>query len=243
MQKGFVEPGEKPRRFYRDVAVAAGEGGGFEVLLDGRSVKTPKGARLSAPSRAVADQIAEEWAGQGEHLELAGMHATRLANTALEGVGPAREAVAQQMAKYAGADLLCYFAEAPEALVVRQKAAWSPILAKAEAAEDLRFVRAVGIVHREQPPETLAKMREIALAMDDFTLAGFAFASTLFGSTVLGLSLQRGWVSADEAFDLSRVDETFQEEKWGIDDEAAERTARLRQEARMVGRWFQGLRG
>jgi chaperone required for assembly of F1-ATPase len=86
-------------------------------------------------------------------------------------------------------------------------------------------------------------MREIALAMDDFTLAGFAFASALFGSTLLGLALQRGWLSADEAFDLSRVDETFQEEKWGIDDEAALRTARLRDEARMAGRWFQGLRG
>ena len=243
MKKGFVEPGEKPRRFYRDVSVAAGEGGGFEVLLDGRSVKTPKGAKLSAPSRALAEQIAEEWAGQGEYLELAGMHATRLANTALEGVGPAREAVADQLAEYAGADLLCYFAEAPAALVARQKTAWGPILAKAEAAEDLRFARAVGIVHRYQPPETLTKMRDIALRMDDFTLAGFAFASTLFGSTVLGLALQRGWLSADEAFDLSRLDEAFQEEQWGIDDEAAERTTRLRGEARMAGRWFQGLRG
>jgi chaperone required for assembly of F1-ATPase len=242
MQKGFVEPGEKPRRFYRDVSVAAADSG-FEVLLDGRSVKTPKGARLSAPSRAVAEQIAEEWAGQADHLELADMHATRLANTALEGVGPTREAVALQIAEYAGSDLLCYFAEAPEALVARQRAAWGPILAKAEAAEDLQFVRAVGVIHQEQPPATLTKMREIALAMDDFTLAGFAFASALFGSTLLGLALQRGWLSADEAFDLSRLDEAFQEEQWGVDEEAAERTARLREEARMVGRWFQGLRG
>lgn len=242
MQKGFIEPGEKPRRFYRDVSVSLGEGG-FEVLLDGRSVKTPKGARLAAPTRAVAEQIAEEWAAQGEHLELAGMHATRLANTALEAVTPAREAVADQMAEYAGADLLCYFAEGPDALVARQEASWTPILIRADAAEDLSFKRATGIVHEAQPPRTLARMREIALEMDDFTLAGFAFASALFGSTLLGLALQRGWLSADDAFDLSRLDEAFQEEKWGVDDEAAERTVRLRGEARMVGRWFQGLRG
>lgn len=242
MQKGFVEPGEKPRRFYRDVSVARADSG-FEVLLDGRSVKTPKGARLAAPSRALAEQIAEEWAGQGEHLELAGMHATRLANTALEAVAPARDAVADQMAQYAASDLLCYFAEEPDALVARQEAAWGPLLAKAESGEGLRFVRAAGIIHQAQPPETLARVRGIALSMDDFTLAGFAFASALFSSTLLGLALQRGWLSADEAFDLSRLDEAFQEEKWGVDAEAAERAAQLRQEARMVGRWFEGLRG
>lgn len=242
MQKGFIEPGEKPRRFYRDVAVAEAAGR-FEVLLDGRSVKTPKGGRLAAPSRPVAEQIAEEWAEQGEHLELAGMHATRLANTALEGVAPAREAVADQMAQYAGSDLLCYFAEDPAELVRRQEARWAPLLAQAEAEAGLRFVRAAGIIHQPQPGETLARMREIALAMDDFTLAGFAFASALFGSTVLGLALQRGWLDADEAFDVSRLDEAFQEEKWGVDAEAAERAEKLRAEARAVGRWFEGLRG
>lgn len=241
-QKGFIEPGEKPRRFYRDVSVAEVEGG-FGVLLDGRALKTPKGAKLAMPSRAVAEQVAEEWATQGEHLELARMHATRLANTAVEAVAVAREAVAEQMAQYAGSDLLCYFAEGPEALVARQEADWGAVLAKAEGAEGLRFVRTAGVVHCDQPPETLARMREIALGLGDFDLAGFAFAAGLFGSTVLGLALQRGWLSADEAFDLSRLDETFQEEKWGVDAEAAERAAGLRDEARMVGRWFQGLRG
>ncbi|MCR5875397.1 ATPase [Phenylobacterium sp. J426] len=241
MVKGFVEPGEKPRRFYKDVAVAPTEGG-FGIQLDSRNLRTPKGRVFLAPARAIAEQVAEEWAAQGEHLELAKMHANRLANTALEAIPGNRDAVADQMAQYAGADLVCYFAEAPAALVDRQTAAWGPLLERAEAEEGLIFVRAEGIVHRDQPPETLARMRALALELDDFTLAGFAFGAALFGSTVLATALLRGWVSGAEAFELSRVDEAFQEEKWGIDAEAAERADRLRGEATVLDRWFRGLR-
>lgn len=241
LRKGFHEPAEKPRRFYKAVTVAEADGG-FGVLLDGRTLRTPKAQRMALPTRAAAEEVAAEWAAQGETIEMATMHATRLANTAIETIAGAREAVADQVAQYAGSDLLCYFAEDPAALVERQEAQWGPLLARAEADEGLVLLRCVGIVHREQPPATLERVREIALSLDDFALAGFAFGTSLFGSAVLALGLMRGWLAADAAFDLSRLDEAFQEEKWGIDAEAAERTERLRGEARMLDRWFQALR-
>jgi chaperone required for assembly of F1-ATPase len=244
MQKGFREPGEKPRRFYKAVEVGQApeaEGAGFTVLLDGRGVKTPGGARLILPTRALAEQVAEEWAGQGESLELAGMHATRLANTALDSIGPAREVTAQSIADYAGSDLVCYFAETPAGLLQRQVAHWEPVLERAESELGLAFVRAAGIVHRPQPEATLAQVKALALALDDFALAGLAFGVSLFGSAVLAFALQKGWLSGDQAFELSRLDEAWQEEKWGVDAEAAERTARLFDEARMLDRWFRGL--
>jgi chaperone required for assembly of F1-ATPase len=193
------------------------------------------------PTRAAADQVAAEWDAQTDVIEMATMHATRLANTAIETIGNSREGVADQVAQYAGTDLLCYFAEEPEALVARQQERWGPLLARAEREEGLQFERAKGIVHREQPPETMARVREIALSLNDFQLAGLAFAVALFGSAVLGVALLRGWLGADAAFDLSRLDEAFQEEKWGVDAEAAERTERLRGEARMLERWFRAL--
>jgi chaperone required for assembly of F1-ATPase len=241
LRKGFHEPVEKPKRFYKDVTVADAVGGGFAVLLDGRTLRTPKAQKLALPTRAVAEQVAEEWASQVQTIEMATMHATRLANTAIETIGGSRPAVADQVAQYAGSDLVCYFAEDPAALVARQEASWGPLLARAEAEEGLRFERCVGIVHRDQPAETLEKVREIALALDDFSLAGLAFGTSLFGSAVLSVALHRGWLAGEEAYDLSRVDEAFQEEKWGVDAEAAERTQRLRGEARMLDRWFRAL--
>lgn len=240
LRKGFHEPAEKPRRFYKTVAVTEAEGG-FGVLLDGRNLRTPKAVRMVLPTRAAAGQIAEEWAAQTDVIEMAAMHATRLANTAIETVGATREAVADQIVQYAGSDLLCYFAESPRELVSRQETAWGPLLARAEAEAGLVFERCEGIQHRPQPPETLARVREIALELDDFALAGLAFGTALFGSAVLAVGVLRGWTSGEAAFELSRLDESFQEEKWGIDAEAAERTARLTGEAAMLERWFRAL--
>jgi len=240
MRKGFHEPVEKPRRFYKTVEVAEAEGG-FAVLLDGRALRTPGGVRLLLPTRANAEQVAAEWEAQGDTLELAQMHATRLANTAIDSIGKAREATADQIARYAGSDLLLYFAEDPEALVRRQTEHWGPLLDRAEAEARLSFVRASGIIHQEQPQETLAEVRRIALALDDFALAGLAFGVALFGSAILAIGVQRGWLNGVQAFELSRLDEAWQEEQWGVDEEAAERTAKLRGEAEMLGRWFRGL--
>jgi chaperone required for assembly of F1-ATPase len=239
-RRGFQEPGEKPRRFYKEVTVEA-QDGGFTVLLDGRGVRTPKGGRLVLPTQALAELIAEEWAAQGEHIELAAMQVTRLANTAREAIPGAREDTAAQIAQYAGADLLCYFAEGPEALIERQLERWGPLLHRAEHELGLTFVRAAGVVHQSQPPETLASVRALGLELDDFGLAGLAFGAALFGSAVLALALQRNWIGAREAFDLSRLDEAFQEEQWGVDEEAAERVQRLAEEAQMLGRWFRAL--
>ena len=214
---------------------------GFTVLLDARTLRGPKGGVTLLPTRALADLVAEEWAGQGATLELAAMHATRLANTALETIPDARDATAQQIADYAASDLLCYFAEGPAGLVERQHRLWGPILDRAEAETSLRFERGEGIVHQPQPPETLARVKALALESDDFGLTGLAFGTPLFGSAVLTLALQRGWLSGEQAFDLSRLDEAWQQEQWGVDEEAAERTGRLRGEAVMLERWFKGL--
>jgi chaperone required for assembly of F1-ATPase len=222
------------------VAVAAADGG-FVVTLDGRVLRAPKGTPLTLPTRALAEQVAEDWARQGEHLELAGMHATRLANTAVESAPAAREGMADQVAQYAASDLLCYFAEGPAELVERETRSWGPLLDRAEGEAGLTFTRAAGVVHQPQPPQTLDAVRCLALSLDDFALTGFAFGTALFGSAVLALGVLRGWLSGPEAFDLSRLDETWQAEKWGVDAEAAERAERLRGEAAVLERWLRAL--
>jgi chaperone required for assembly of F1-ATPase len=238
--RGFKEPGEKPRRFYTAVSFAP-EAGGFLVKLDARAVRTPGGARLVLPAEALAQQVAAEWAAQGDHLEMARMHATRLANTAIDAIPGARDATAAGVAQFAASDLLCYRADSPAALVARQAERWDPILARAEQEAGLSFLCAQGIVHQAQPAETGARVKALALELDDFRLAGLSFGTSLYGSAVLAIAALRGWTTASEAFELSRLDEAWQEEKWGEDVEAPARTTRLRAEAGMLERWFRNL--
>ena len=215
--------------------------GGFAVRLDARDLRGPRGGAVVLPTQALAEIVAGEWAGQGETLELAKMHATRLANTAIEQVPQAREATAESVANFAATDLLCYYATDPAGLAERQERLWGPLLARAEAEAGLRFERASGIIHREQPAETLSRIKALALALDDFALTGLAFGAALYGSALLAIAVQRGWLTGEAAFDLSRLDEAWQEEQWGVDAEAAERTERLRGESRMLDRWFRSL--
>jgi chaperone required for assembly of F1-ATPase len=231
---------ERPRRFY-EAASATPLEGGHGVALDTRALRTPAGTRLVLPSLPLAELVAAEWSAREAVIDYGLMPATRLAFTAVDRVSQARAATAAEVARRAGADLLCYFADAPEALTLRQEAKWGPLLAWADETLGLRLERTVGVLHRTQSQASLDHAQALALALDDFALAGLALAAGLLSSAVLALALQRGRLDAEEAFDLSRLDEAFQEEQWGIDAEAAERTARLRGEAVMLERWFLAL--
>ena len=229
------------KRFYKAVDVAAETGGGFSVRLDGRAVRTPAKALLVLPTRALAETTAEEWRAQGELIRLAAMPASRLADTAIDRIGPARAAVAAEIARMGGADVVCYFAEASRVLFERQTRRWGPVLDWARDELGLSFTRISGVVHEAQPAQTLAAIEALALAEDDFGLAALSMATGLFHSAVLALALRRDQLDGAAAFELSRLDEAFQEELWGVDAEAAARTEQLREEAVMLERWFLAL--
>ena len=231
----------RPRRFYTDVRVAP-EAGGFAVRLDGRSPRSPAGAPLAAPAAALAEAIAGEWRDQREEIDLSAMPLTRLAYTALDRGAPARDALAGEVARYAGSDALIYFADDQPTLAAEQAQAWGPWLDWARDALGVRLARAEGIMPRPQPAQSLARARALALEADDFALTGLAYAAALFGSAVLAFALARGALEADAAHDLARLEQAFQERRWGEDAEAAARTAGRLEEARAAGRWFAALR-
>lgn len=238
--RGYKEPGELPRRFYKAVDVAPADGG-FAVTLDRRTPKSPAGRPLVLPTQALAALVAAEWAGQGEHIAMAGMAATRLAWTAIDRVAEAHTEVAAEVARYAGSDLTCYLAEQPARLVERQARLWVPLRDWARDELEVELHPTEGVIHKPQPLASLLRAEKLAEALDDFTLTGLAHATALFGSAVLAFALQRGRLSGAEAFALSRLDEAFQEEEWGVDAEAAERTEILAAEATMLERWFAAL--
>jgi chaperone required for assembly of F1-ATPase len=239
-RKGFRESEERLKRFWTDVDVKAGQGT-YAVTLDGRTPKTPAHARLVLPTEAAARLVAGEWAAQGEFIDPGTMPATRLASTAIDRVSQVREAVADEIAAFSGSDLLCYLAEHPTALVAEQVRDWTPWRDWAALELGVVLEPAEGICHRAQDPAAIARVRDLALRLDDFALTGLAMAAPLLGSAILALALQLGRLSGEAAFDLSRLDEAFQERQWGVDAEAAARTAARRAEAVLLERWFRAL--
>jgi chaperone required for assembly of F1-ATPase len=215
--------GPRRKRFYAraDVAETAD---GFAITLDDKPIRTPSGRALTAPSREIADAMAGEWAAQAELIDPLTMPFTRFANSVIDAVVDRVDAVTADVAKYLESDLLFYRAGHPEALVAREAAHWDPILFWAADVLGAHFILAEGIVHVRQPDTAVAAARA-ALPSDPWSIAALHVITTLTGSALLALALLHGVLDQDQVWAAAHVDEDWNIEKWGIDEEVAARRA------------------
>lgn len=207
------------RRFYKDVSVTDD----LAIALDGRPVKTPLKAPLRLPTRALADAVAAEWAGQGEEIKPATMYLTKLANTAIDRVGIHREAIESEVLDYANSDLVCYRTDRPPDLVALQLRNWNPIVDWARTDLDAPFEVTSGIIHLPQPEAALSAFSMALKSLSDFELSAFYTIMTLTGSAIISMMLARRAITPDAAWTAAHVDEDYQIEHWGEDDEARDR--------------------
>jgi chaperone required for assembly of F1-ATPase len=211
------------KRFYTSADIGEADGS-FTVTLDGKPIKTPSGRTVTVPARALAEMIAAEWNGQGENIEPLTMPLTRLANSVVQGVVDQCEAVRDDVAKYFASDLLFYRAGHPEGLVAREAAHWDPILFWAAEALGAHFILAEGIMHVRQPEAAIAAARA-SLPTDPWAIAALHVITTLTGSALLALALFHRVIDQNQAWAAAYVDEDWNAEKWGVDEEVAARKA------------------
>ena len=222
------------RRFYKEVGlgvtldVASGGGSGFAILLDGRPVKTPAKGELVLPRESLATAVAAEWAAQTVHIDPAAMPLTKLCNTAIDRVRGREGEIADEIAGYAGSDLVCYRAEHPPKLVAMQAAAWDPVLAWARQELHATFTLAHGLMPVTQPSESLAHVRAALDGFNCFALCALHNMTTLTGSALMALAHVRGFLDLEATWTAAHADEDFQIQAWGTDAEA---------EARRKHRW------
>jgi len=209
----------KAKRFWKEAKVVP-SGTGFAVELDGRPVRTPAKQPLVVPTQAIAAAIATEWDAQEGVINPHSMPVTKTVNAAIDKVAIQHAEVADMLADYGDSDLLCYRAEGPDELVGRQAAHWDPILDWAEDVLGARLQTRQGIMHIPQDPAALQVLRDRVHALNDLELAAFHDLVSLSGSLVLGFAATLGARDVEVIWDLSRLDETWQAEQWGRDDEA-----------------------
>ena len=222
------------KRVWDTVAVQAAETG-YDIHLDGRPMRLPgSGIALRLPNRAMADTVAAEWARAGDGVNgeftMHDLPLTRLAATAQDRIAPDPASTAQAIAAYGRTDLLCYRAERPEHLALRQSRLWQPWLDWARRTYNARLRVGNGIAHVPQDAEALAALEHAVGRLDPWTLAALGVAVPALGSVVLGLALQSGELDAPAAHQLCELDATFQAEQWGTDDDAAARSAAVLRE-------------
>lgn len=229
--------GWSAKRFWTE-AIAEPCTGGFTVRLDARPVRTPAKAPMVLPSLVMAQAIAAEWDAQHGLVTPATMPCTRAANSAIDKVTPQFDEVAALLAAYGATDLLCYRATGPEPLIQRQAAAWDPLLAWSATALRAPLTATSGVIHIAQSDASLAALTAEVRALTPFQLAAFHDLVAISGSLVLALAITHRHLPASDAWTLSRIDEAWQAEQWGTDEDAAAQEALRRAAFLQADRFF-----
>jgi chaperone required for assembly of F1-ATPase len=213
------------KRFYTSASL----GEGNALLLDGKPVRTPARRLLAAPDLRVAQALAAEWNAQGGEIAPATMPLTRLANAIIDAVADQADAVRNEIEKYLHSDLVFYRADSPEALVARQAELWDPFVNWARDVLDARFVLAQGVIHQAQPSGAVEAAAK-TIPRDPWRLGAAASLTTITGSALMALALGAGAVTAEQAWIAAHVDEDWNLEAWGRDEDAMLRRAGRRAE-------------
>jgi len=218
------------KRFWHEAAVIAAEGGDWQVALDGRPVRTQGGSAQIVPSRMLAQDLAAEWQAQGDEVDPGAFPLRDLADLAIDHIRAAPAAQADALLRYGETDTLLYRADPDEPLYRRQIEEWEPLVQAAEARHAITFERTSGIIHRPQPPATIAALREVLGRADEFTLAAVATLAPLAASLIVALAAIETDAEPDALFAAANLEEDWQTELWGADAEAT-RVRQLRQQA------------
>ncbi|NVE94779.1 ATP12 family chaperone protein [Altererythrobacter lutimaris] len=215
------------KRFYEQVSVSE-VNGGWQVMLDDRGLKTVGGKAQIVPTKPLAEALAREWDEQGEDIDVKRFRLRDTADYAIEHVAAKPDEVITKLLGYVETDTLCYRADPEDALFQRQLDEWEPILENFEAREGLKLVRVSGIVHREQPQDTLAKLRAKLEMRDPFPLAGLELLASLAASLIVALEISQPESDPEMLWRAASLEEEWQAELWGRDAQAEERRAERR---------------
>ena len=215
------------KRFWKDVATIAVEGG-HDIHLDARPVRTPGRAPLTLPNLALAQAVADEWRAVDKDVDPRAMPLTGLSNAAIDRIAPDPASFAIGLAQYAESDLLCYRADHPLELQLRQQASWDPLLDWVRSRYDAPLLATTGIIHRAQPPASLAALSETVAACTPFQLAALSPLVTVTGSLVAALALLERAATPDDIWSAANLDEDWQAEHWGEDELARQARATRR---------------
>ena len=222
------------KRFYKSVSVEQ-SGPAYHVALDGRPIKTQGGDPQLVRSKALAEALAAEWAGQGDTIDPARFALRDMTDYALDVVPATRAEIVAKLLRYAETDTLCYRADPDEPLWHRQRKVWDPLVETLELREGVKLERVSGVVARPHTPETMDRLKMRLDSHDHFALTALEQLTSLAASLCIGLAALEENADGEQLWAAANLEEDWQVEQWGEDAQAAARSARRKSEFSMAG--------
>ena len=211
------------KKFWKKVEVKEIFTNTFQVRLDDKILKTPMKKDLRFLNYQIATETSKEWDIEGTIINTDGMIFYGLVSTAIDKISKNRNLFINQILSFVDTDLICYRADAPNELVQLQNQKWDPIISMIEKYTGFSLETFTGIMPSKQEKGVHLKVKQLVNQFSDLEISALHRITNVTGSVFLSLCILKGDLYKNHAFELSFLDELWQAENWGDEEEASKK--------------------
>ena len=211
------------KKFWKKVSIKKISFNSFQIMLDERILQTPLKRELILPNLNLAQEIAKEWDQDSINIKTESMIFYGLISTSLDKIIDNRNVYIDDILDYIDTDLICYRADNPKELVELQKSKWDPIILLVEKYIGTKVQVFIGVSPNKQHYTVHDGINNLIDQFDIFEISALHRITNITGSIFLSLCVLRKDISKNEVFELSFLDELWQEENWGFDKENSQK--------------------
>lgn len=210
---------------------------GFQILLDGKPVRLPSGKEVLVQHESQAEAIVAEWQNVQGKINLLAMPHTRLAMAVADFSDALKADKSVHILSYAATDLLCFREPHDDVLIQRQKGAWDPWIKWIKKHFDAQFATTSGVMPHQNHPD-LSKVETYLQGLSAIHLIALDHYVHVTGSMILGLAFFEKAISLPELMSAAFLEEEYQAERWGADEEAIIRRRHIQQELELMASYL-----
>ena len=209
------------RKFWERVQLKKTDISSYEIFLDDKILKTPLRKKLIIPNLKIAEEIYKEWNQDIKIIDKDAMIFYGILSTSIDKTCGNRKLYIDDILDFIDTDLTCYRAEKPNDLVQWQSKNWDPILLKVEKYINSKINVFRGIMPLKQDQEIHIKITKLLTKFTDLEILVLHRIANITGSVFLSLCIFISDKIKEKAFELSFLDELWQAENWGYEEEAS----------------------
>ena len=186
----------------------------FLIYLDENCLKSDQGNNIKVPAR-LADEIVREWNTDGKINSIKNSFFTKFCFSVIDMNKKDRESALSQLIAYGNCDPICYIADEPKKLHIKQKKLYDPLIDWAQKALSIKLNTGAGLLFIEQPLPNSGNIKKFLEELDNFHLTIIHELTKTLGSLFTSLALHNNIISSELAWEVANVEDNFRIDVWG----------------------------
>ena len=186
----------------------------FLIYLDESCLRSDQGNIIKLSSR-LADEVVREWNADGKIDAIKNSFYTKLCFSVIDMTERERENVLSRLVAYGNCDPICYIADDPKKLNIKQKKLYNPLIDWAQKFLSIRLNKGPGLLFIEQSSLNAGHIKKYLEELDNFHLTTIHELTKSLGSLFTSLALYNNIVSPELAWEVANVEDNFRIDIWG----------------------------